>query len=82
MQMMRCSRSTISRLPVSPHLHPESAPNLISNVSFHGHSRVCGLGSRLETPSRSAATKLGEANIILGECLGHSVVRCDPLIAM
>ena len=67
MQMMRCSFSTISRLPVSPHLHPESVPNLISNVSFHGYSRVCGLGPRLEAPSRSAAAKLGEADIILGE---------------
>ena len=67
MQMTRCSRSTISRLPVSPHLHPESVPNLISNVSFHGHSRVRGLGTRLEASSGSAAAKLGEADIIHGE---------------
>ena len=67
MQMMRCSSSTISRLPVSPRLRSESVLNLISNISFHGHSRVCGLGTRLEAPSRSAAAKLGEADIILGE---------------
>ena len=43
------------------------AESHLSNISFHGHSRVCGLGTRLEASSRSAAAKLGEADIILGE---------------
>ncbi len=64
-----CSRSTISRLPVSLCLPLAAAPNLIQNASFHGHTRLCGVGTTLEAASRGDTPEPSEAAAVHGELL-------------